>query len=141
MHYGEVEKWGETLTNYFSSDFHHEFVKFCTNLSELLKNNGIIFWLKKIKKKWGKTQKSCWGCFLKSRLVSKNLSPKELPSEKNCGFSWDFVLTRGGLTQSQLFIKIDQNLICLGKCKSLKNWILLLFFNFLQRGFEQNSIN
>ena len=78
MHYGEVEKWGETLTNYFSSDFHHEFVKFCTNLSELLKNNGIIFWLKKIKKKWGKTQKSCWGCFLKSRLVSKNLSPKEL---------------------------------------------------------------
>ena len=86
MHYGEVEKWGETLTNYFSSDFHREFVKFCTNLSELLKNNGIIFWLKKIKKKWGKTQKSCWGCFLKSRLVSKNLSPKELPSEKNCGF-------------------------------------------------------
>ena len=71
MHYGEVEKWGETLTNYFSSDFHHEFVKFCTNLSELLKNNGIIFWLKKIKKKWGKTQKSCWGCFLKSKLVSK----------------------------------------------------------------------
>ena len=48
---------------------------------------------------------------------------------------------RGGLTQSQLFIKIDQNLICLGKCKSLKNRILLLFFNFLQRGFEQNSIN
>ena len=35
--------------------------------------------------------------------------------KKNFGQTWDFVPTRGGgLTQSQLFIKIDQNLICLG---------------------------
>ena len=63
MHYGEVEKWGETLTNYFSSDFHHEFVKFCTNLSELLKNNGIIFWLKKLRKNGVKRKKAVGGVF------------------------------------------------------------------------------
>ena len=37
------------------------------------------------------------------------------PSEKKFGQTWDFVPTRGGgLAQSQLFIKIGQNLICLG---------------------------
>ena len=37
LSYGEVEKWGEkwsTLTNYFSADFHREFVKYWTKLSE-----------------------------------------------------------------------------------------------------------
>ena len=46
MHYGEVEKWGEkwsTLTNYFSADFHREFVKYCTKLSELLKKIEYFF--------------------------------------------------------------------------------------------------
>ena len=63
MLYGEVEKWGETLTNYFSSDFHRVFVKFCTNLPELIKNNGIIFWLKKIKKNGVKLKKKLLGVF------------------------------------------------------------------------------
>ena len=42
--------------------------------------------------------------------------PLTEPSKLIFGQSWDFVPTRGGggLTQSQLFIKIDQNLICLG---------------------------
>ena len=73
--YGEVEKWGEkqsTLTNYFSADFHSEFVKFCKKLSELLKNNGIIF-LKKIKKKLGKNaKKNYWGVFLSQYWSQKN---------------------------------------------------------------------
>ena len=83
MHYGEVEKWGETLTNYFSSDFHREFVKFCTNLSELLKNNGIIFWLKKLRKNGVKLKKAVEDVFLSQDWFQKNLSPKELSSEKN----------------------------------------------------------
>ena len=74
MHYGEVEKWGETLTNYFSSDFHHEFVKFCTNLSELLKNNGIFFLLKKIKKKLGRNAKKLLGVF--SQVKKKTLAER-----------------------------------------------------------------
>ena len=68
MHYGEVEKWGETLTNYFSSDFHHEFVKFCTKLSE-----------KMLLKKWDKTTtKAVGGVFSNQDWSQKNLSPKEL---------------------------------------------------------------
>jgi len=49
-------------------------------------------------KKWGKNQKTCWGCFLKLRLVSKKSSRKKNfflekalfeetpPSSKKMGF-------------------------------------------------------
>ena len=82
MHYGEVEKWGEkyaTLTNYFSADFHRKFVKFCTKLSELLKNNKIIFLLKKITKKWGKNANKLLGLFSQVKIGLKKNS-----RQKNC---------------------------------------------------------
>ena len=82
MHYGEVEKWSEswsTLTNYFSADFHRKFVKYCTKLSELLKNNGMIFLLKKIKKKLGQNPKKLLGVFSQVKIgLKKKLSPKEI---------------------------------------------------------------
>ena len=81
MHYGKIEKWGEkksTLTNYFSADFHREFVKSCTKLSELLKNNGILFcW--KIKKKWGKNaKKKLLGVFYQVKIVLKKPLAKRI---------------------------------------------------------------
>ena len=81
MQYGEVEKWGEkwsSLTNHFSADFHRKFVKYCTKLSELLKNNGIIFLLKKIKKKLGKNAKKLLVVFSQVKNGLKKVSPKEL---------------------------------------------------------------
>ena len=62
------------MTNYFSADFHREFVKFCTKLSALLKNNGIIFLLKKIKKKWGKNAKKLLGVFSQVKIGLKKTS-------------------------------------------------------------------
>ena len=67
------------MTNYFSADFHREFVKFCTKLSELLKNNGIIFLLNKIKKKWGKNAKKLLGVFSQVKIGLKKNS-----RQKNC---------------------------------------------------------
>ena len=67
-----------TLPNCSSTDFHRKFVKFCTKLSELLKNNGIICLLEKIKKKWGKNAKQAVGGVFSSQDWSKKLSPKEL---------------------------------------------------------------
>ena len=67
------------MINYFSTDFYREFVKFCTKLSELLKNNGIIFLLKKIKKKWGKNVKKLLGVFSQVKIGLKKNS-----RQKNC---------------------------------------------------------
>ena len=54
-------------------------MKFCTKLSELVKNNGIIFLWKKIKKKWRKNaKKNVGGVFSSQDWSQKNLSPKEL---------------------------------------------------------------
>ena len=36
------------------------------------------FFGKKLRKKWGKNPKTCWGCFRKSRLVSKNPLAKRI---------------------------------------------------------------
>ena len=70
------------MTNYFSADFHREFVKFCTKLSELLQNNGIIFCWKKIRKNGVNTQKkNCWGVFSKKEHFEK--TP---PNSKKNGF-------------------------------------------------------
>ena len=62
------------MTNYFSADFHCEFVKFCTKLSALLKNNGLIFLLKKIKKKWAKNAKKLLGVFSQVKIGLKKTS-------------------------------------------------------------------
>ena len=67
------------MTNYFSADFHREFVKFCTKLSELLKNNGIIFLLKKLRKNGVKTQKKQLGVFSQVKIGLKKTS-----RQKNC---------------------------------------------------------
>ena len=57
------------MTNYFSGDFHRKFVKFCTKLSELLKNNGILFLLKKIRKNGVKRQDWSQKKFLLASLL------------------------------------------------------------------------
>ena len=52
---------------------------------------------------------------VKQNLLHSLIQPLGKPPKQIFGKSWDFGPRRGGgLTQSQLFFKIDQNLICLG---------------------------
>ena len=50
------------------------FSQSCLNSSRIW---GLFFGNKRLRKKWGKNQKTCWGCFRKSRLVSKKFSRKK----------------------------------------------------------------
>ena len=71
------------------------FAQSCLNSSRIW---GLFFWEKKPRKKCGKNQKTCWGCFRKSRVVSKKSSRKKNfflenalfaetpPSSKKMGF-------------------------------------------------------
>ena len=71
------------------------FAQSCLNSSRIW---GLFFLKKKPRKKCGKNQKTCWGCFRKSRVVSKKSSRKKNfflenalfaetpPSSKKMGF-------------------------------------------------------
>ena len=77
LHYAEVEKWGQkqpTLTNNFSVDFNPKISKFFTQLPRLPKNTNKKILKNIYLKKRKKILKTCSGCLLKSRLVSKNSS-------------------------------------------------------------------
>ena len=50
------------------------FAQSCLNSSRIW---GLFFSEEKLRKKWGKNPKTCWGCLRKSRLVSKKSSRKK----------------------------------------------------------------
>ena len=72
VHYAFSEKEGQkcsTLNSCFSTDFHRKNREILHKAVLTPQEYDDYFFEKKPRKKCGKNQKTCWGCFLKSRVV------------------------------------------------------------------------